>query len=167
MDISLSRPDITQAERDAVMAVLETPNLSLGPRLGEFESLFAEYVGTRYAVAVNSGTSALHLCLRAIGVGAGDEVITTPFSFIASSNCILFDGGRPVFVDIDPETYNIDPARIEAAITPKTKAIIPVDVFGHVADMTPIRALADKHSLRLIEDSCEAVGATYHDQRAG
>lgn len=167
MEISLSRPDITQAERDAVHEVLCTPNLSLGPKVPEFEQLFCQYLGCRYALAVNSGTSGLHLVLRAMGIGAGDEVITTPFSFIATANCILFDGGRPVFVDIDPDTWNIDPARIEAAITPRTKAIIPVDVFGQPADMDPIRQIADKHGLRVLEDSCEALGATYKGRQAG
>jgi perosamine synthetase len=167
MNIPLSRPDITQAEQEAVAQVLLTPHLSLGPKLPEFERALADYVGTRYAVAVNSGTSALHLCVRAMGIGPGDEVITTPFSFIASSNCILMEGARPVFVDIDPGTWNIDPARIEAAITPRTRAILPVDVFGQPADMDPIRDIARKHNLRVIEDSCEALGATYKGRRAG
>jgi perosamine synthetase len=167
MEIPLSRPDISQAERDAVLEVLQTPNLSLGPKLPEFERLFAEYIGSRYAVALNSGTSALHLCMRAIGLQPGDEVITTPFSFIASSNCILFEAGKPVFVDIDPETWQIDPDRVEAAITPRTRAILPVDVFGQMADMPKIRHLADKHGLRVIEDSCEALGATLNGQKAG
>jgi perosamine synthetase len=167
MEIPLSRPDITQAERDAVNQVLMTPNLSLGPKLPEFERVFADYIGTRFAVAVNSGTSALHLCMRAIGVAPGDEVITTPFSFIASSNCILFENGKAVFVDIDPATWSIDPTRIEAAITPRTKAILPVDVFGHVADMPKIRQIAGRHGLRVIEDSCEALGARLNGRKAG
>ena len=167
MQISLSRPDITQAERDAVNEVLMTPTLSLGPKVPEFEKLFCDYLGCKHAVAVNSGTSGLHLLMRAMGVGAGDEVITTPFSFIASSNCILFENARPVFVDVDPDTWNIDPARIEAAITPRTKALLPVDVFGQPADMDPIRKIADKHGLRVIEDSCEALGAAYKGRKAG
>lgn len=167
MQISLSRPDITQAERDAVLEVLQTPNLSLGPKLPEFERVFAAFVGSRNAVAVNSGTSALHLCMRSIGLQPGDEVITTPFSFIASSNCILFEGGVPVFVDIDPDTWNINPDLIEAAITPRTRAILPVDVFGQMADMPRIRQIAQKHGLRVIEDSCEALGATLTGQKAG
>ncbi len=167
MDIALSRPDITQAERDAVAAVLDTPFLSLGPRLREFEEAFAHYVGTRHAVALSSGTCALHLCVRALGLGPGDEVITTPFSFIASSNCILFENARPVFVDIDPDNWNIDPAAVAAAVTPRTRAIIPVDVFGQVADMEPIRATAKRHDLAIIEDSCEAIGATYRGRKAG
>jgi perosamine synthetase len=167
MEIPLARPDLSQAETDAVVAVMNTPHLSLGPKVPEFEQLFAAYVGTKHAVAVNSGTSALHLCIRAIGVGPGDEVITTPFSFIASSNCILFEGARPVFVDIDADTWNIDPSRIEAAITPRTRAIIPVDVFGQVADMEPILEIARRRGLRVIEDSCEALGGTYGGKRAG
>lgn len=167
MDIALSRPDITQAERDAVAAVLETPFLSLGPKLKEFEEAFARYVGTRHAVALSSGTCALHLCIRALGIGAGDEVITTPFSFVASANCILFEKARPVFVDVDPDDWCIDPRKIEAAITPRTKALLPVDVFGIIPDMTAIRALARKHHLRIIEDSCEAAGATRDGRPAG
>ncbi len=167
MEIPLARPDITPAEIDAVVAVMKTPHLSLGPKLAEFETAFARYCGTQYAVAISSGTAALHLCMAAIGIRPGDEVISTPFSFVASSNCILFEGGRPVFVDIDPDTWNIDPARIEAAVTPRTRAIIPVDVFGQPADMDPILAVARKHGLRVVEDSCEALGARYHGRRAG
>jgi perosamine synthetase len=167
MEIPLSRPDITQAERDAVLEVLEGPYLSLGPKVTEFEQRLADYVGTRYAVAVNSGTSGLHLCLRAMGVGPGDEVLTTPFSFIASANCILFDGGRPVFADVDPDTWNIDPARLAEAVTDRTRAIVAVDVFGQPADMDRIRAIADGHDLRVLEDSCEALGARYKGRAAG
>lgn len=167
MNIGLSRPDITDAERQAVVAVLETPQLSLGPKLAEFENIFCKYIGTRFAAAVNSGTSGLHLCVRAMGIGHGDEVITTPFTFIASSNCILFEGAKPVFVDVDAQTWNIDVRRISAAITPKARGILPVDVFGLPADMDPIRALATKHHLRVIEDSCEALGATYKGRKAG
>lgn len=167
MSIPLSCPDISDVERDAVLKVLSTPQLSLGPKVPEFERVFASYVGTRHAVALNSGTSALHLCIRAMGIGPGDEVITTPFSFIASSNCILFEGAKPVFADVDPSTWNIDVTKIEAAITPRTKAILPVDVFGQPADMDPIVAVARKHKLRVLEDSCEALGATYKGRRAG
>jgi perosamine synthetase len=167
MEITLSCPDITQVERDAVNAVMQTPKLALGPKMVEFERMVADYVGSRYAVSVNSGTGALHLCLRGMGIGDGDEVITTPFSFIASANCILFERGRPVFVDIDPETWNIDPKRIESAVTDKTRGIVAVDVFGQTADMDPIRAIADKHKLRLLEDSCEALGARYKGRPAG
>lgn len=167
MEIPLARPDITQAERDAVNEVMQTPHLSLGPKLAEFERLFAGYLGVKYAAAVSSGTSGLHLCLRAMGIGSGDEVITTPFSFIASANCIMFDGGKPVFVDIDAGTWNIDPARIAGAVTDRTRAILPVDVFGQVADMGPILDLAARHRLRVLEDSCEALGATCQGRQAG
>ena len=121
MEIPLARPDITQAEIDAVVAVLKTPHLSMGPTGREFEERFAERCGVRYAAAVSSGTSGLHLCFRAIGVGSGDEVITTPFSFIASTNSILFEGGRPVFVDINAETWNLDEMLIESAVTDRTR----------------------------------------------
>lgn len=165
--IPLSRPDITEHEIAAVTAVLRTPHLSLGPRLPAFEQCVAARVGTRYAVAVNSGTSALHLCVRALGIGPGDEVITTPFSFVASANCVLFEGARPVFVDIDPVTLNIDPARIAAAITPRTKAILPVHVFGLPAAMDKILALTQQHNVAILEDACEALGAIYHGTHVG
>jgi len=167
MQINLSSPDINQADIDAVVAVLKTPNLSLGPKLPEFEEKLAAYVGTRHAVAVNSGTSALHCIIRALGIKDGDEVITTPFSFVASSNCVLFERARPVFVDIDPVTYNIDAGRIEAAITPRTKAILPVDVFGRPAQLDLIADVARRRGLLVIEDSCEALGSTYRGRPAG
>jgi perosamine synthetase len=167
MEIPLARPEITEKEIEAVVAVLRTPNLSLGPKLEEFERRLADYVGTKYGVAVNSGTSALHLIIKALGISEGEEVITTPFSFIASANCILFERARPVFVDIDPRTLNIDPGRIEAAITPRTKAILAVDVFGHPADWDRLEAIARRHGLLLIEDSAEALGAEYKGRKAG
>ena len=166
-EISLSGPDITEAEIEAVTAVLRTPRLSLGPKLTEFESAMCEQLGVRHAIACNSGTAALHLGWRALGLEAGDEVITTPFSFIASANSILFDDARPVFVDIEPDTWQIDAARIASAITPKTKAILPVDVFGSIPDMDAILAIAKRHDLRVMEDSCEALGATYKGRPAG
>jgi perosamine synthetase len=165
--IPLSQPDITQREIDAVVATLRTPHLSLGPRLPEFEQRFAAYVGTRHAVALSSGTCALHLCIRALEIGPGDEVITTPFSFVASANCALFERATPVFVDIDPQTLNIDAARIAAAITPRTKAILPVHVFGLPADMAPILRVARQHKLAVIEDACEALGARIDGVCAG
>jgi perosamine synthetase len=167
MRIELSGPDITQAEIDAVTAVLRSGRLSLGPKVPEFEEAMARFVGVRHAVAVANGTCGLHLLMRAIGVGRGDEVISSPFSFIASSNCIMYEGARPVLVDIDPDTWNIDVDRIEAAITPRTKAIIPVDVFGQVPDMDRINALAKRRGLRVIEDSCEALGSKYKGRMAG
>ncbi len=165
--IALARPNITQAEIDAVTAVLRTPDLSLGPKLAEFERAFGAYCGTGEAVACSSGTAALHLLMRAMQIGAGDEVITTPFSFIASANCVLFVGAKPIFVDIDAHSWNIDASRIEAAITPHTRAIIPVDVFGQVADFDPIMATARRHGLRVIEDSCEALGSRHKGRPAG
>ena len=167
MKIPLSRPDITAFERRAVLDVLESPDLSLGPKLGEFEQAMAKYVGVRHAVAVNSGTSGLHLIVRALEIGSGDEVITAPFSFIASANCIVMEGARPIFVDIDPETYNLDVNKIERAITPRTKAILGVDVFGRCADWDAIGAIAHRHKLAVIEDSCEAIGAEYRGKKAG
>lgn len=167
MKIPLSCPDITALERRAVLDVLESTILSLGPKLEEFEQAMAKYVGVRHAVAVNSGTSGLQLIVRALGIGPGDEVITTPFSFIASANCIVLEGARPVFVDIDPATYNMDVSRIERAITPQTKAILGVDVFGRCADWEGIEAVARAHGLSVIEDSCEAIGAHYRGRKAG
>ena len=165
--IPLARPDITQREIDAVVAVLKTPQLSLGPKLAEFERRFSEYCGTRHAVACSSGTAALHLLIRSYGIGPGDEVITTPFSFVASANCALFEGADVVFADIDPETWNIDPAKVAAAVTERTKAIIPVDVFGQVAELDPMIELAAGRGLKVIEDSCEALGGRYKGRRAG
>jgi perosamine synthetase len=166
LTVPLSNPDITDREIDAVLQVLRTPNLSIGPKIREFETKVAAYAGRRFAVAVNSGTSGLHLVVRALGIGDGDEVITTPFSFIASSNCLLYERAVPVFVDIDPKTYNIDPDRIEAAITPRTRAILAVDVFGQPADYDAIEAIAERRGLRLISDCCESIGAEYRQTKA-
>jgi perosamine synthetase len=165
--IPLARPNITQAEIDAVVEVLRSPNLSLGPKVPEFEAAFARFCERRYAIACSSGTAALHLVVRAMGIGPGDEVVTTPFSFVASANCVLIEGAKPVFVDIDPHTWNIDPRRIEAALTQRTKAILPVDVFGQVAPMEAIGETARRHGLRVIEDSCEALGSRYRSRPAG
>ena len=165
--VPLSSPDITDLERSAVLDVLSSPQLSLGPRLPEFERTLCERTGSRYAIAVNSGTSALHLCVKALGIGPGDEVITTPFSFVASANCILFERARPVFVDIDPVTWNIDVDRIESAITPRTRAILPVHVFGRPVNMPAIMEIAKRQNLAVIEDSCEAIGASINGQAAG
>jgi len=167
MRIHLSRPDITAEDIEAVCAVLRGPNLSLGPRLGEFESAFAEYIGKRRAVAVGSGTSGLFLSLLALGIGPGDEVITTPFTFIASAACVMMVGARPVFVDIDPESLNIDAAGIEAAVTDRTKAVIPVEVFGNPAGFDSICEAAGRHNLPVIEDSCEALGSALKGKKAG
>ncbi|HEV8537163.1 MAG TPA: DegT/DnrJ/EryC1/StrS family aminotransferase [Candidatus Limnocylindria bacterium] len=166
LTVPLSNPDITDREIDAVLQVLRTPNLSLGPKLAEFERKAAEYAERDFAVAVNSGTSGLHLVVRALGISAGDEVITTPFSFIASSNCLLYERAVPIFVDIDPFTYNIDPDRIEAAITPRTRAILAVDVFGQPADYDAIEEIAQRRGLTVISDCCESIGAEYRGEKA-
>ena len=165
--IPLSKPDITEAEISEVVEVLQSGVLSIGPKIIEFEKMFCEYFGKKHAIAVNSGTSALHLLIRAFDIKDGDEVITTPYSFIASSNCILFERAKPVFVDIDEKTYNIDIDKIEAAITPKTKAILPVDVFGQPVDMDAINDIARKHNLVVIEDACEAIGSEINGKKAG
>jgi len=167
MKIPLSRPDITESDRERVLEVLNTPNLSLGPKLGEFEERFADYVGTRYSIAVNSGTSGLHLCIRALNIKDGDEVLTTPFSFISSANCILFERAKPVFVDIDENTLNMninimfDEVNKPIAKIRKLKAILPVHIFGRPCEMDHIMKLAQKYELKVIEDSCEAIGAEY------
>jgi dTDP-4-amino-4,6-dideoxygalactose transaminase len=163
----MSSPDITDAEINAVIDVLRTPYLSIGPRIVEFEEAAARYAGSRYAIGVSSGTSGLHLAVIAAGVQDGDEVITPSFSFIASANAILYERGKPVFVDVDPLTGNIDPQAIEAAVTERTKAIMPVYAFGQPADMDPIMEVARRHNLYVIEDSCEAIGAEYKGRLAG
>jgi len=167
MQIFLSRPDITEKDIEAVCEVLRGPNLSLGPKLTEFEQAFAAYIGRSRAVAVNSGTSGLFLCLSALGIGPGDEVVTTPFTFIATSNTIMMVGAKPVFVDIDPVSLNIDPAKIESAITEKTKAIMPVEVFGNPAGFDRISEIAQERNLLVIEDSCEALGSALNGRKAG
>jgi perosamine synthetase len=166
-EIALSSPDVSEAEIEAVTAVLRTPYLSLGAKLDEFERTFTDRLGVKHAIATSSGTAALHLLWRALNLQPGDEVITTPFSFIASANSILFEGGKPVFVDIDHDTWQIDVNQIEAAITPRTTALLPVDVFGSFPDLDAIWAIARKHGLRVLEDSCEALGATYQGRPAG
>lgn len=165
--ISLSGPDISQAEIDAVVAVLKTPQLSLGPKVPEFEQHFCRQLGVKHAIAVSSGTVGLHAIWLSLGLKPGDEVITTPFSFIASSNSIMFTGAKPIFIDIDPHTWQIDAGRIEAALTPRTKALLPVDVFGSIPEMDEINALAKRRGLRVVEDSCEALGSTYRNRPAG
>jgi len=165
--INLSRPDITQAEIDAVCRVLTGPNLSLGPKLGEFEDALAAYIGRKRGVAVNSGTSGLFLCMKALGIAPGDEVITTPFTFIASVTPIMMAGATPVFVDIDPVSLNIDPAKIEEKITKKTRAILPVVVFGNPAGLDEVCRIAARHNLPVIEDSCEGLGSVLGDKKVG
>jgi perosamine synthetase len=146
-----------------VLEVLRSGQLSLGPRVGEFERLFAARVGAGHACAVSSGTAGLHLALRAVGVETGDEVITSPFSFVASANAAVYEGARPVFADIDPVTLNLDPEAAEAAITPRTKAILPVHIFGYPADMPAFESIAERHGLGIVEDACEALGGVHGD----
>lgn len=165
--ISLVRPIIGPEEQAAVAAVLASGQLAQGPRVAEFEERFAAYCGARYAVATTSGTTALWLALLAHDIGPGDEVITTPFSFIATGNAILYTGATPVFVDIDPETFNIDPAQVEAAITPRTRAILPVHLYGLPCDMPRLMDIAARHHLAVIEDACQAHGAAVDGRRAG
>jgi len=183
--IPMSSPDITDREREIVAKVLDTPNLSMGPFTLEFERLAAERVGARHAIAVNSGTAGLHLCVLAAGVKAGDLVITTPFSFVASANAILFERGIPIFVDVDPRTGNMAPEALQATLrdlnrgrsnrlprsgaleATEMRAVLSVDVFGQPADMDPICAAAREFGLTVIEDSCEAIGAGYKGRPAG
>jgi perosamine synthetase len=165
--IHIAKPLIGEEEKQAVLEVLESGILAQGPRVQAFEEAFARYCGVKYAVATSSGTTALHVALLAHGIGPEDEVITTPFTFIASANSTLYVGARPVFVDIDPVTFNIRPDLLKAAITPHTKAIMPVHLFGLPADMDPILEVARRHGLAVIEDACQAHGAEYRGKRAG
>jgi dTDP-4-amino-4,6-dideoxygalactose transaminase len=165
--IPISIPNITEAEKAAVMEVLDSGFLAQGPKTALFEERFAEFCGVRHAIAVSNGTCALQIALLANGVRPGDEVITTPFTFMATANAILFTGATPVFVDIDPETFNINPELIKAAITSRTKAILPVHLYGQMCDMEPIQAIADRYGLQLIEDACQSVGASYQGRMAG
>jgi perosamine synthetase len=165
--IPIAKPQIGPEEKQAVMEVLDSGMLAQGPRVKEFEERFAEKCNVGYAVATSSGTTALQVALLARGIGPGDEVITTPFTFIASANAILYTGARPVFVDIDAETFNLDPKQIEAAITPRTRAILPVHLFGLCCEMDPIMAIAEQHGLEVIEDACQSHAASYHGRPAG
>ncbi|MBN1788343.1 MAG: DegT/DnrJ/EryC1/StrS family aminotransferase [Sedimentisphaerales bacterium] len=167
MKIHLSRPDITEKEIQAVTEVLKSPNLALGPKMAEFEEKTAKYAGVKRGVSVNSGTSALFLCMKALGIGKDDEVITTPFTFIASTTCIMMVDAKPVFADINTDNLNIDPGKIEEKITKKTKAILPVAVFGNPAGMDRVCEIAKKHNLPVIEDSCEALGSELNGKKAG
>jgi perosamine synthetase len=163
--IPLARPVLGEAEEQAVLEVLRSGQLSLGPRVPEFERRFAAQVGAPLASAVSSGTAGLHLALRAVGVGEDDEVITSPFSFVASANAAIYERARPVFADIDPVTLNLDPDAAAAAIGERTRALLPVHIFGYPADMPAFEALAAKHDLGIVEDACEALGATHADGR--
>ncbi len=184
----MSSPDLSDVEREAVLAVLHTPYLSMGERIRQFEEAIRAFTGARYAIGVNSGTAGLHLCIRAAGIQPGDLVVTTPFSFVASTNVILYENAIPIFVDVDPQTGNMDVEQTAQAlhdlskggktaqhwlprhlpVSPqRLKAILAVDVFGQPADMDPLRQLADHYDLHLIEDACEALGAEYKGRKAG
>jgi perosamine synthetase len=165
--IPLSSPDITQREIDAVVEVMQTPTLSIGPRVEEFEKLCAAISGRRHAVGVSSGTAGLHCAMIAAGFGGGDEIITTPFSFVASANCILYVGATPKFVDIDPKTLNMDANRLTKARTDRTRGIVAVEAFGHPGGMNEIERFARQHELTLIEDSCEGFGGRIGERPIG
>jgi dTDP-4-amino-4,6-dideoxygalactose transaminase len=165
--INIAKPQIGEEEKRAVLEVLDSGIIAQGPRVKAFEEAFAAMCGVKHAIATTSGTTALHVAMLAHGIGEGDEVITSPFTFIASANSVLYAGARPIFVDIDPATFNLDPELIEAAITPRTRAILPVHLFGLSCDMDRIMAIAEKHSLTVIEDACQSHGATLHGKRVG
>jgi perosamine synthetase len=166
-EIPLSRPWLDEREEELVLEVLRSGRLSLGPWIERFEEQIAERVGAPYAAAVSSGTAGLHLLCKIAGIGAGDEVITSPLSFVASANCFILEGATPVFADVDPVTLNLDPAAVEAAITDRTRAIVAVDMFGLPCELEELRAIADRHSLTLIEDACESLGAEYRGRPLG
>jgi len=165
--ISMAKPVIGEEEKQAVLEVLDSGFLAQGPRVKAFEEAFAEMTGVKYAIATSSGTTALHLALLAHGIGEDDEIITSPFTFIASANCALFVGAKPVFVDVDERTFNIDASLIEAAVTEKTRAILPVYLYGLCCDMDAIMKIAEKHNLVVIEDACQAHAAEFGGKRAG
>jgi perosamine synthetase len=165
--IPLAQPDIGQEERDLVMRVLAGDLLSIGPMVEEFETLLRERVGRQHAVACNSGTSGLHLAIRGLGIGDGAEVITTPFSFVASANCILYERARPRFVDIEEETLGMDPALVEAAGNPATRAILPVHVFGNPCQIEELEAIGTRRGWAMVEDACEAIGSSINGRALG
>jgi perosamine synthetase len=165
--IPLSSPDVQAEDVELVARVLRSNRLSIGPFIKELERDFADYIGTKYAVAVTNGTSGLHLCMRAAGIVEGDEVITTPFSFIASASCILYERATPVFVDIDDASLNLDPALVARAVTARTRATLPVHVFGQPCAMDELQSVCRDRNLTLIEDACEAVGAEYKGRKVG
>jgi perosamine synthetase len=165
--VGLSAPWLGPREEELVLEVLRSGRLSLGPMVDRFEELLAERVEAPRAAAVSSGTTGLHLCMRLADVGPGDEVVTTPFSFVASANCVLYEGATPVFADVDPATLNLDPDAVEAAITPRTKAILAVHIFGRPAEIDRLEEIAERHGLAIVEDACEALGAQYRGRPVG
>jgi len=166
-DLPMSEPDITESDIGAVVDVLRSKRWSLGPVLEAFEEAFARYIGTKYAVGVSSGTTGLHAAVATAGIGPSDQVVTSAFSFVASSNCILYENAEPVFVDIDPDTFNLDPAGIESVLTDRTRALLPIHVFGQVCDMEPMLRIARNRDLVVIEDACEAIGSEHRGRKAG
>ena len=165
--INVASPQIGDEEIEAVTAVMRSGMLAQGKKVAELEEKFAEYCGAKHGIAVGNGTQALHIALLSMGIGKGDEVITTPFSFVASATSILFTGAKPVFADIDPKTFNISPDSIAEKITPRTKAVMPVHIFGLAAEMDKINKLATQHGLKVLEDSCQAHGAAINERRVG
>jgi perosamine synthetase len=165
--VQLSAPYLDERDEELVLEVLRSGRLSLGPTIDRFEKLFAERVGAPYAAAVSSGTAGLHLLCRTGGLEEGNEAITSPYSFVASANCAIYEGATPVFADVDPRTMNLDPAAVEAAITERTKAVIAVDIFGYPCELGPLQELCDRHGLALIQDACEALGARYRGAPVG
>jgi perosamine synthetase len=166
-EIPLSRPYLDEREEELVVDVLRSGRLSLGPSIDRFEELFAERVGAPYAAAVSSGTAGLHLLCHLLGLREGDEVITSPYSFVASANCAIYEGAIPVFADVDAHTLNLDPVAVEAAVTERTRAIVAVDIFGYPCELDELRAIARRHGLALLEDACEALGAEYRGAPLG
>ncbi|MCK4444412.1 MAG: DegT/DnrJ/EryC1/StrS family aminotransferase, partial [Thermoplasmata archaeon] len=165
--IPIAKPNIGREEEEAVIEVLRSGMLAKGPKSQEFEEDFAKYTGTNYAVSTSSGTSALHSALLANGIGKDDEVIIPPITFFATASTVLFCGAKPVFVDVDPDTYNMDVDKVEEAITPNTKAIVPVHMYGQPVEMGPLMEIAEKHNLKIIEDACQSHGAEYGGKKVG
>lgn len=165
--IPLSSPWLDEREEDLVVDVLRSGRLSLGPTIDRFEEAFAEAVSAPYAAAVSSGTAGLHLLCVSAGIGPGDEVVTSPYSFVASANCAIYEGATPVFADIDRRTLNLDPSSVEAALSPRTRAVIAVDIYGYPCELDELRALCERRGIPLIEDACEALGARYKGDPLG
>jgi perosamine synthetase len=165
--VGLSAPWLDEREEELVLEVLRSGRLSLGPSIDRFEELFAEAVGAPYAAAVSSGTAGLHLLCHTAGVRPGDEVITSPYSFVASANCAIYEGATPVFADVDRRTLDLDPAAVEAAITPRTRAVVAVDIYGYPCELEDLQAICARHDVALIDDACEALGARYRGAPVG
>jgi len=166
-EIPLSSPWLDEREEQLVLDVLRSGRLSLGPTIDRFEEAFAEAVGAPYAAAVSSGTAGLHLLCVAAGVGPGDDVITSPYSFVASANCAIYEGATPVFADVDRRTLTLDPRGVEAAITERTRAVVAVDIYGYPCELDELRSLCERHGIALIDDACEALGARYRGAAVG